>query len=56
MKNTNDYGSFNDIPRNQTLVVVEGDFEKKTVLNLLCNCFPQLNIQKENIHGYFVRV
>ena len=47
MKDTNDYGSFADIPRNQTLVVVEGDFEKKTVLNLLCNCFPKLNIQKE---------
>ena len=30
LKDTNDYGSFADIPRNQTLVVVEGDFEKKT--------------------------
>ena len=56
MKDTNDYGSFADIPRNQTLVVVEGDFEKKTVLNLLCNCFPQLNIQKENIHVYGAKI
>ena len=56
MKDTNDYGSFADIPRNQTLVVVEGDFEKKTVLNLLCNCFPQLNIQEENIHVYGAKI
>lgn len=56
MKDTNDYGSFADIPRNQTLVVVEGDFEKKTVLNLLCNCFPKLNIQKENIHVYGAKI
>lgn len=40
------------MPRNQTLIVVEGKLEKNNILKVLFRCFPELPIRIENIHVY----
>ena len=40
------------MPRNQTLIVVEGKLEKDGLLKILFKCFPELPIQMENVHIY----
>ena len=48
----NRYEFLKNPPRNQTLILVEGNFEKNTMLRVLCKCFPNSPIQMSNIHIY----
>ncbi len=48
----NDYDFLQSEQRNQTLVVVEGEHEKKILLKILLACFPEVLISDENIHVY----
>lgn len=48
----NDYSQIDNMPRNQTLIVVEGDLEKYGLLKILLKCFPELPIRIENVHIY----
>ncbi len=40
------------MPRNQTLIVVEGKLEKNNILKSLFRCFPEIPIRIENVHVY----
>lgn len=48
----NDYSKIENMPRNQTLVIVEGNLEKYVLLRILLKCFPEIPIQIENVHVY----
>lgn len=48
----NDYEILRNTPKNQTLILVEGDYEKNTMLRILCRCFPDSPINMKNIHIY----
>ena len=48
----NDFDLLKKEKRNQTLVVVEGEHEKHTLLNIMLTCFPEIPIMSENIHVY----
>ena len=48
----NDYDFLKKEQKNQTLVLVEGEHEKQTLLNILLKCFPEIPILDENIHVY----
>ena len=38
--------------RNQTLLIVEGDHEKNKLFWLIFNCFPEINIDMDNVWIY----
>lgn len=38
--------------RNQTLIVVEGKFEKNIIMMMLGICFPEMSLEMSNIHIY----
>lgn len=40
------------MPRNQTLIVVEGKREKENILKILFKCFPEIPISIESVHVY----
>lgn len=48
----NNYDFLKNEQKNQTLVLVEGEHEKKILLNILLACFPEVPILSDNIHVY----
>lgn len=52
MNNMNNYDFLKEEQKNQTLVLVEGKHEKKTLLSILLECFPEVPILCDNIHVY----
>lgn len=48
----NNYDFLKNEQKNQTLVLVEGEHEKKTLLSILLACFPEVPILSDNIHVY----
>lgn len=48
----NNYDFLKNEQKNQTLVLVEGEHEKKTLLSILLACFPEVPILNDNIHVY----
>lgn len=52
MKSMNNFFQIDNMPRNQTLIVVEGKLEKYGLLKVILKCFPELPIRIENVHIY----
>ena len=48
----NNYDFLKKEQKNQTLVLVEGEHEKKILLSILLACFPEILISNDNIHVY----
>ena len=48
----NDYIFLQPMPRNQTLIIVEGKAEKESLLYTLLTLFPEVPIQLKDIHVY----
>ena len=48
----NDYYFLQPMPRNQTLIIVEGKGEKEELLYTLLTLFPEVPIQLQDIHVY----
>ena len=48
----NNYDFLKNEQKNQTLVLVEGEHEKKILLSILLACFPEIPILSDNIHVY----
>ena len=42
--------------RGQIFVLVEGEFEQKTVLKSLCKCFPELEDLEKNVQIYTTNI
>lgn len=48
----NNYDFLKNQQKNQTLVLVEGEHEKKILLSILLACFPEIPILSHNVHVY----
>lgn len=57
MRNMNDKIEITDkYKRNQTLIVVEGKFEKNIIMMMLGICFPEMSLEMSNIHIYGAKI
>lgn len=52
LNNMNDYSFVEARDRKKTLVITEGELEKKQLLSAILTCFPEIPIEYEDIHVY----
>lgn len=52
MNHMNDYSNIENVPRNQTLIIVEGKLEKYFLLKMLLKSFPEIPIQLDHVQVY----
>jgi len=50
LKSMSDYKRVEDLQRNKTLIIVEGDLEKNIILKTILLCFREIPVRFEDIH------